>query len=146
MVFSRYFRGKFSSKLVTFSARNTNIYKICKLRRAIFSVFYNILPTNFAILLVLRPWNINSSAGTISNTDYHVKSQTSWNYSAFNKKWILWSAQLRKVITVPTDTELFCRFAGIPYFRISPAPDIILRLFNSCRKIRELSLWLNPCR
>ena len=29
-------------------------YKICKLRRAIFFVFYNILPQNFAILLILR--------------------------------------------------------------------------------------------
>jgi hypothetical protein len=29
----------FSSKIVTISARNTNIYKICKLRKAIFSVF-----------------------------------------------------------------------------------------------------------
>jgi hypothetical protein len=32
----------FGSKVVTISARNTNIYKICKLRKAIFSVFYNI--------------------------------------------------------------------------------------------------------
>jgi hypothetical protein len=33
----------FRSKMVTISARNTNIYKICKLREAIFSVFsYNI--------------------------------------------------------------------------------------------------------
>jgi hypothetical protein len=32
------------SKMVTISTRNTNIYKICKLRKAIylFSVFYNI--------------------------------------------------------------------------------------------------------
>ena len=44
----------FSSKMVTFSARKTNIYKICKLRRAIFSVSYNILPPNFAVLLILR--------------------------------------------------------------------------------------------
>ena len=32
----------FGSKMVTISARNTNILKICKLRKAIFSVFYNI--------------------------------------------------------------------------------------------------------
>jgi hypothetical protein len=32
----------FGSKMVTISARNTNIYKMCKLRKAIFSVFYNI--------------------------------------------------------------------------------------------------------
>jgi hypothetical protein len=32
----------FGSKMVTISARNTNIYKICKLRKAIFSVIYNI--------------------------------------------------------------------------------------------------------
>ena len=34
-----------------FSARNTNIYKICQLRKAIFSTFYNISQPNFAILL-----------------------------------------------------------------------------------------------
>ena len=50
-----HFRGNFSSKMVTFSARNTNVYKICKLRKAIFSVFYNISPPNFAILLILHP-------------------------------------------------------------------------------------------
>ena len=32
----------FGSKMVTISARNTNMLKICKLRKAIFSVFYNI--------------------------------------------------------------------------------------------------------
>jgi hypothetical protein len=32
----------FGSEMVTISARNTNILKICKLRKAIFSVFYNI--------------------------------------------------------------------------------------------------------
>jgi hypothetical protein len=31
----------FRSKMVTISARNTNIYKMCKLREAIFSVFSN---------------------------------------------------------------------------------------------------------
>jgi hypothetical protein len=36
--------------MVTISARNTNIYKICKLRKAIFSVFYNISQPIFAIL------------------------------------------------------------------------------------------------
>ena len=43
----------FGSKMVTISARNINILKICKLRKAIFSVFYNILQPNFAILLIL---------------------------------------------------------------------------------------------
>jgi hypothetical protein len=43
----------FGSKMVTVSARNTNIYKICKLRKAIFSVFYNISQPNFTILLIL---------------------------------------------------------------------------------------------
>ena len=38
--------------MVTISARNTNILKICKLPKAIFSVFYNILQPNFAILLM----------------------------------------------------------------------------------------------
>ena len=33
--------------------RNTKVYKICKLRKRIFSVFYNILPPNLAILLIL---------------------------------------------------------------------------------------------
>jgi hypothetical protein len=32
----------FGSKIETISARNTNIYKICKIRKAIFFVFYNI--------------------------------------------------------------------------------------------------------
>ena len=41
----------FEPKMVTISARNTNILKICKLRKAIFSVFYNISQPNFAILL-----------------------------------------------------------------------------------------------
>ena len=40
--------------MVTFSSRNTNIYKIWKLSKAIFSVFYNISPPNFAVLLILR--------------------------------------------------------------------------------------------
>ena len=39
--------------MVTFSARNTNIYKIFKLRKAIFSVFYNISPPNSANLRML---------------------------------------------------------------------------------------------
>ena len=43
----------FGSKMVTISARNTNILKICKLRKAIFSVFYNISQPNFAILVIL---------------------------------------------------------------------------------------------
>jgi hypothetical protein len=42
----------FELKMVTISARNTNILKICKLRKAIFSVFYNISQPNFAILLI----------------------------------------------------------------------------------------------
>jgi hypothetical protein len=42
----------FEPKMVTISARNTNILKICKLRKAIFSVFYNISLPNFAILLI----------------------------------------------------------------------------------------------
>ena len=50
---SYHFRGNFSSKMVTFSARNTNVYKICKLCRAIFFIFYNISPPNFATLLIL---------------------------------------------------------------------------------------------
>ena len=41
-------------KVVIFAARNTNIYKICQLRRAIFSSFYNNFQPNFAILLILR--------------------------------------------------------------------------------------------
>jgi hypothetical protein len=45
----------FGSKMVTISARrpNINILKICKLRKAIFSVFYIISQPNFAILLIL---------------------------------------------------------------------------------------------
>ena len=33
--------------------RNTKVYKICKLRKRIFSVFYNISPPNLVILLIL---------------------------------------------------------------------------------------------
>jgi hypothetical protein len=47
------FQTIFEPKMVTISARNTNILKICKLRKAIFSVFYNISWPNFAILLVI---------------------------------------------------------------------------------------------
>ena len=36
-----------------FPPHNTNIYKICKLRKTIFYVFYNISLPNFAILLIL---------------------------------------------------------------------------------------------
>ena len=32
---------------------NTKVYQICKLCKAIFSVFYNISQPNFAILLIL---------------------------------------------------------------------------------------------
>jgi hypothetical protein len=41
----------FEPKMVTIAARNANILKICKLRKAIFSTFYNISKPNFAILL-----------------------------------------------------------------------------------------------
>ena len=51
---SYHFRGNFSSKMATFCARNTNICKICKLHRAIFSVFYKISPPSFAIFPTLR--------------------------------------------------------------------------------------------
>ena len=33
--------------------RNTKVYKICKLCKRIFSVFYNISPPNLAVLLIL---------------------------------------------------------------------------------------------
>jgi hypothetical protein len=39
--------------MVAISARNTKVYKICKLCNAIFSAFYNISQPNFAILLIL---------------------------------------------------------------------------------------------
>jgi hypothetical protein len=42
----------FQPKMVTISARNTNIYKIWKLCKAIFSKLYNISQPNFAILLI----------------------------------------------------------------------------------------------
>ena len=42
----------FEPKMVTISARNTNILKICKLRKGIFSAFYNISQPNSAILLI----------------------------------------------------------------------------------------------
>jgi hypothetical protein len=43
----------FGPKMVAISARNTKVYKICELCKAIFSAFYNILQPNFAILLTL---------------------------------------------------------------------------------------------
>ena len=49
-----YHSRQFSSKMVTFSARNTNIYNIWELRKAIFSVFYNISSPNVVILLIVR--------------------------------------------------------------------------------------------
>jgi hypothetical protein len=42
----------FEPKMVTISARNTNILKICKVRKAIFSAFYNISQPNFAIFII----------------------------------------------------------------------------------------------
>ena len=44
--------AEIAAKMVTFSARDTNMYKICKLSKPIFSLFYNILPPNSAILLI----------------------------------------------------------------------------------------------
>ena len=43
----------FEPKVAKTSARNANVYKICKLRTAIFSSFYNISRLNFVILLIL---------------------------------------------------------------------------------------------
>ncbi len=43
----------FGSKIVTISTRNTKTQKICELRKATLSVFYNISRPNFAILLLL---------------------------------------------------------------------------------------------
>ena len=48
-------RGKkttFDGKVVETLARNTNIYKICKLRGTRCSAFYNSSQPNFAILLI----------------------------------------------------------------------------------------------
>lgn len=42
------------AKTVSFSAPIASICKISKLRTTIFSVFYNILPQNFAVLPILR--------------------------------------------------------------------------------------------
>ena len=50
------FLAKIAAKMVTFSARNTNKYKICKLRWAIFSVFFQHFAAklcNFANLRIL---------------------------------------------------------------------------------------------
>ena len=48
-----YHRANFVTKMVTYSVRNINIYKIRKLCEVI-SIFYNICEQNFAILLILR--------------------------------------------------------------------------------------------
>jgi hypothetical protein len=42
----------FEPKMVAISARNTNIHKIWKLCKAIFSKLYNISQPNFAILII----------------------------------------------------------------------------------------------
>ena len=42
-----------SRKRYQFSVRNTEVYKVRKLCRAIFSSFYNISRPNFVILLIL---------------------------------------------------------------------------------------------
>ena len=42
----------FDEKVVEVLARNTNIYKICKLRGTRFSAFYNSSRPNFAILII----------------------------------------------------------------------------------------------
>ena len=43
----------FAPKTVAISARNTKVYKICKLCSFFFFAFYNISQPNFAILLIL---------------------------------------------------------------------------------------------
>jgi hypothetical protein len=43
----------FGPNVVAISARNTKVYKIFELCKAIFSSFYNISQPNFAILLIL---------------------------------------------------------------------------------------------
>ena len=53
----------FCREMLTFSSHNTNIYKTCKLHRAKFSLFYNISPPNFAVLLILRcPFKLSFQA------------------------------------------------------------------------------------
>ncbi len=44
----------FGSKMVTISARDTIIRKFANFAKAIFSVFYNITPPNFGILLLFE--------------------------------------------------------------------------------------------
>ena len=59
-------RGKEQSDFemrLHFSARNTKVYKICKLYRTIFCTFYNISQPNFTILLNLG----NSFQGVLIN-------------------------------------------------------------------------------
>jgi hypothetical protein len=43
----------FGPNVVGISVRNTKVYKICELCKAMFSAFYNISEPNFAILLIL---------------------------------------------------------------------------------------------
>ena len=84
----------FGSKMVTISARKyTNIYKICKLRKAIFSVFYNISQPNFEILLILissslLPWipepstvnnKLNVAKALVQRGDSLIKPRQSQN-------------------------------------------------------------------
>ena len=62
---ARHFSAKFTSNMVGFSERNTNICKFCQLE-AIFSVFYNISHVNFAILLILiKVFSLSSKTGIV---------------------------------------------------------------------------------
>ena len=47
-------KGRTSGEFRPFCGkRNTKVYKICKLRKRMYSVSYNISPPNWAILLIL---------------------------------------------------------------------------------------------
>jgi hypothetical protein len=57
----------FGPKMVAISARNTKVYKICEICKAIFSSFYNISQPNFAILLVLVNYALSSCGDLLAS-------------------------------------------------------------------------------
>ena len=72
-----YFEGKklpFAAKMVSSSSRNTNTYKTCKLRRAIFSVFFSILVKNFVFLAQVKIYSIMQISHLCFTDEYFYRS------------------------------------------------------------------------
>jgi hypothetical protein len=70
----------FEPKMVTISARNTNILKICKLRKAMFSVFYNISQPTLVQFSKSSPTRAGSNCQRKSYRKWPVPCKT-YNFS-----------------------------------------------------------------